>query len=146
MDITAFEKPQNPVNIVLKSWIHNKWFTGYDFTLQLHSYQLAHTICKSIDTTLHLCQVYTLTYTYRSTQHVIPLFITSSLVPPVLFSFDHCYTRRTSLEAPGTSSCKHLFKERGDHSGYGLGQWEKTLHWLIPYPEWSLETSQYIAP
>ena len=31
-----------------------------------------------------------------------------------------------------------------DHSGYGLGQWEKALHsyasshWLSPYPEWSL--------
>ena len=33
-----------------------------------------------------------------------------------------------------------------DHSGYGLGQWEKALHsnasshWLSPYPEWSLHT------
>ena len=32
----------------------------------------------------------------------------------------------------------------GDHSGYGLSQWETTLHynvvshWLSPYPEWSL--------
>ena len=31
-----------------------------------------------------------------------------------------------------------------DHSGYGLGQWEKALHsnasshWISPYPEWSL--------
>ena len=31
-----------------------------------------------------------------------------------------------------------------DHSGYGLGQWEKALHsnasplWLSPYPEWFL--------
>ena len=24
------------------------------------------------------------------------------------------------------------------HSGYGLGQWEMTLHWLSTYPEWSL--------
>ena len=27
----------------------------------------------------------------------------------------------------------------GDHSGYGLGPWEKaSYHWLSPYPEWSL--------
>ena len=36
----------------------------------------------------------------------------------------------------------HLAQCR-DHSGYGLSQWETTLHcnvfyWLSPYPEWSL--------
>ena len=34
---------------------------------------------------------------------------------------------------------------RSNHSGYGVGQWEKALHsnacyhWLSPYPEWSLQ-------
>ena len=44
----------------------------------------------------------------------------------------------------------HWFALR-DHSGYGLSQWETTLHcnivshWLSPYPEWSLALEVHLV-
>ena len=72
----------------------------------------------------------------------------NTLVTLAVILQDSCYISHSHWYISSTDGTHTL--HRGDHSGYGLCQWEKTLqsnvfsHWLSPYPEWSQHGTQEI--